>query len=74
MSRNVPSHCKFIFIDINGDNIQELYMQGPDYATGDMLWTYYNGNVSELRVPNYGLSYFEGKNYFMSQQMHMGLG
>ena len=36
-SYQFPNKCKFIFIDINGDNIQELYMQGPDYATGDML-------------------------------------
>ena len=58
-------------ININNDNIPELYINFGGTATGDVLCTYSGGKVVEQPMWNYGLSYIEGQNLFRDSGGHM---
>lgn len=58
-------------VDINGDEIPELYINYGTTAGGDALCSYHNGKLIEQRMYNYGLSYMEGQNLFCDSGGHM---
>lgn len=58
-------------VDINGDAIPELYINGGTTASGDILCSYYNGEVITQWMWNYGFSYIEGENLFCDSGGHM---
>ena len=58
-------------VDINGDDIPELYINGGTTASGDILCSYYNGEVITQWMWNYGFSYIEGENLFCDSGGHM---
>ena len=55
---------EYNLVDVNGDSIPELYVNGGSTADGDVLCTYANGEVIEQAMWNYGFSYIEGQNLF----------
>ena len=58
-------------ININGDEIPELYIDYGSTADGAVMCSIYNGNIIEQWMWVYGLSYMEGKNLFMESGGHM---
>ncbi len=62
---------KYKLIDINGDNIPELYINFGSTAGGDMLCSYFDNSVIYQHIWNYGLSYIEGENLFLDSGGHM---
>jgi len=58
-------------VDINGDDIPELYINSGTTAGGDILCSYYNSEVITQWMWNYGFSYIEGKNLFCDSGGHM---
>ena len=52
----------FYLLNINNDNIPELYMTGPNRIDGDRLSTYANGAVVERRTNIGELKYIPGEN------------
>lgn len=58
-------------VDINGDEIPELYVNTGSTAGGDYLCTYVDGSVIEQYMWNYGFSYIEGENLFRDSGGHM---
>ena len=58
-------------VDINGDEIPELYINTGSTAGGDYICTYAGGEVVEQYVWNYGFSYIEGQNLFRDSGGHM---
>lgn len=52
-------------VDINGDDIPELYICNVFTFAGDMICTYANDSVQSEWMSVYGFSYLEGKNIFM---------
>jgi hypothetical protein len=61
-------------IDINGDEVPELFISHRDYASGDELCTYYNGEVIHIKLGFSGMQYIEGENLFMDSYMHSDEG
>ena len=61
----------YALIDINGDEIPELYILGNSTASGDIVCTYNNGNVIELYGWIYGTSYVKGENLLSISGGHM---
>ncbi|MGN0268232.1 MAG: hypothetical protein ACI4D7_11205 [Lachnospiraceae bacterium] len=58
-------------VDINGDQIPELYINFGTTAGGDIISTFYNGTIVEQTIWNYGFSYIEGQNLFRDSGGHM---
>lgn len=54
----------YALVDINNDNIPELYINTGVVSGGDILCTYYNGAVIDQWMWAYGFSYLEGMNLF----------
>lgn len=52
-------------INIDGNNIPELYIDFGTTAGGSVLCSFYKGSVIEQAMWNLGLSYIEGENLFM---------
>jgi len=52
-------------IDVNNDNIPELYINFGSVAGGDMLCGFYNDTIFYTHIYNYGFSYYEGQNLFL---------
>lgn len=63
---------RYKLIDINGDNIPELYSSFGSTASGDTLCTYYNGQIVEQWMWIMGFRYVEGQNIFISKGGNMG--
>ena len=61
----------YSLIDINGDDIPEVYYNSGYTAGGDRLFYTWNGAETELYFYNYGLSYIPGGNLFMDYGGHM---
>lgn len=58
-------------VDINGDDIPELYICNGFTFAGDVVCTYANGSVQSEWLWIDGFSYLEGKNIFMDSGGHM---
>ena len=58
-------------VDINGDEIPELYINYGSTATGDEICSYYNDTVIKQHIYNFGFSYIEGQNLFCDSGGHM---
>lgn len=58
-------------VDINGDQIPELYINFGTTAGGDVICTFYNGTIVEQPMWNDGFSYIEGQNLFRDSGGHM---
>ena len=58
-------------VNINNDNVPELYINFMSGARGDGIYTYYEGKVIEQHIYNFGFSYIEGKNIFCNNGGHM---
>lgn len=58
-------------IDINGDDIPELYICKGFTFAGDIICTYANDSVQSENMWVYGFSYLEGQNLFMDSGGHM---
>lgn len=58
-------------VDINGDDIPELYINFNSTADGDVLCSYYDDMVVYQWMWNYGFSYIEGQNLFMDSGGNM---
>ena len=54
----------YMFLNINGDSVPELYVDFGVRAAGAILCTYFDGNVSEQIMGT--LSFIEGQNRFMN--------
>lgn len=61
----------YALIDVNGDEIPELYMLGDCTASGERICTYNKGQVIELYGWTYGTSYVKGKNLLNVSGGHM---
>lgn len=55
---------KYKLVNVNGDNIPELYINFGSTAGGDMLCSYFDNSVIYQPMWNYGFSYIEGENLF----------
>ena len=67
------THYSYSLVNIDGDNIPELYMSGDCEATGDGVYSYKNGSVVEQRLNRIGGGYYipkSGKLY--NQNGNMG--
>lgn len=62
--KNDLSGANYLLLNINNDNIPELYINFGSASDGAVICSYYNGNVIEQSVWPYGLSYIAGKNVF----------
>ncbi len=62
----------YALVNLNNDSIPELYINFGSTAGGDAICTYYEGQVIEQLLWNYGLSYIEGQNIFRNSGGHMG--
>lgn len=58
-------------VDINDDDIPELYINSGSTAGGDWICSYYDDMVISKNIWNFGFSYIEGKNLFMDSGGHM---
>lgn len=65
------SYEGYALIDIDGNDIPELYMMGNSTASGDKICTYNNGKVVEAWGWVYGISYVKGKNLLNISGGHM---
>ena len=59
-------------VDINGDEIPELYINYGFTAAGDELCSYYDGKIIKQWMSISGFSYIEGQNIFCDSGGHMG--
>ena len=55
---------EFKLVNINNDNIPELYIDYQTSADGSVICTYYDGKVVEQPMCDLGFSYIEGQNIF----------
>ncbi|WP_049962524.1 tetratricopeptide repeat protein [Oribacterium sp. FC2011] len=62
-------HAKYIYklVNIDNDEIPELYINFESNAKGDAICTYYDGQLIEQKLSCYGLTYLEGQNIFRNQ-------
>lgn len=58
-------------VNINNDEIPELYINFGSTASGDVLCSYTGGAIIEQPMYNYGFSYIEGQNLFRDLGGHM---
>ena len=58
-------------VDIDGNEIPELYINFGSTAGGDVICSFYDGNVIEQTMWNFGFSYIEGQNIFRDLGGHM---
>ena len=62
---------KYKLVNVNNDDIPEIYINFGSTAGGDMLCTYYDDSVIYQYMWNDGFSYMEGQNLFMDAGGHM---
>lgn len=62
---------EYELVNVDGDNIPELYINFGSTAGGDMLCSYFDDSVIYQQMWNYGFSYIEGENLFMDSGGHM---
>lgn len=70
----INSHNQFTvskLVNINNDDIPELYINFGTTASGDTICSFTNGKLIEQQLYNGGLSYLEGQNLFMDSGGHM---
>ena len=70
----INSHGQFEIsklVNINNDEIPELYINFGTTASGDVLCSYAEGTVIEQPMYNYGFSYIEEQNLFRDLGGHM---
>lgn len=58
-------NATYKLVDINGDDIPELYICNGSTGAGDIVCTYADGSVQFKELWVQGFSYMEGKNIFM---------
>ena len=58
-------------VNINNDEIPELYINFGSTASGDVLCSYAGGTIIEQPMYNCGFSYIEGQNLFRDMGGHM---
>ena len=58
-------------VNINDDSVPELYTNFMSTTGGDVICTYYEGEVVEQVMWNFGFSYIEGQNLFGDFGGHM---
>lgn len=58
-------------LDLNGDGVPELYINFGSTAGGDAILSYFNGEIVEQKMYNYGFRYIEGANLFRDFGGHM---
>lgn len=62
---------EYKLVNVNGDEIPELYINFGSIADGSVLCSYYDNSVIEQRMYSSGFSYIEGENLFMDSGGHM---
>lgn len=67
-SNQYQYNCEYYYklVDINGDDIPELYTSSSVAAYGGSICTYIDGKVVEQRLTVMSLSYIEGQNLFLN--------
>lgn len=58
-------------LDLNEDGVPELYINFGSTAGGDAILSYFNGEIVEQKMYNYGFRYIEGANLFRDFGGHM---
>ena len=58
-------------LDLNKDGVPELYINFGSTAGGDAILSYFNGEIVEQKMDNYGFRYIEGANLFRDSGGHM---
>lgn len=58
-------------VNVDGDQIPELYINFGSTAGGDMICTYANNRLVSQYLYNFGFSYIEGNNLFLDSGGHM---
>ena len=58
-------------LDLNEDGVPELYINFGSTAGGDAILSYFNGEIVEQKMNNYGFRYIEGANLFRDFGGHM---
>ena len=58
-------------LDLNEDGVPELYINFGSTAGGDAILSYFNGEIVEQKMDNYGFRYIEGANLFRDSGGHM---
>lgn len=61
----------YMLVNINNDDIPELYINYGSVPEGAKICSYYNGSVIYQHLSNYGFSYIEGQNLFIDSGGHM---
>lgn len=59
------AYTKYQLVDINNDEIPELYVHYGSVAEGDDLYSYANNSLIYQHMSDYGFSYIEGQNCFL---------
>ncbi len=62
---------EYKLVNVNGDEIPELYIDFGIIAYGSVLCSYYDNSVIEQRMYASGFSYIEGENLFIDSGGHM---
>lgn len=63
---------RYSLINVNDDDIPELYINYGSTAEGDIICTYNNGAINEQVMWNNGFSYLPEQNLFRDSGGHMG--
>ncbi len=58
-------------VDINNDDIPELYIDFRSFAGGAVICTYSGNSLKSQHMSSYGFSYIEGQNLFLDTGGHM---
>ncbi len=67
------NHEGYALVFIDNDDIPELYMSGDSEASGDIIYSYKNGEIiSQPLARMYGGEYIEKSGYFANDSGHMG--
>ena len=68
---NLFRNAVYKLIDIDGNDVPELYISSQYTAGGDKLCTFVDGQVRDMGLWVSSLSYLEGQNTFMESGGHM---
>lgn len=66
-----PEYWGYQLINIDGDNVPELYISLPNRTDGARICSFHEGIVISQWLYNFGFSYIEGENLFMNFEGYM---
>lgn len=72
IERKGNSQAYYTLFNMDGDDIPELYIEGPSAADGSKIITYFNDEIRGVHTGRDGIQYIEGENRVLTGFGHMG--